>query len=199
MTHVRHLARGNGESRLLAFPLRLVVALGILGAPPLAAWFPSTESPLAAPTAITGLALAAGDTAREATPFLTLVTREGEVLVDEPLPASRSWRLEWTHSVAQVAIVDVYAWRDGAIYVTDQFTPYLDIAGLGNFAGRGDLIELDDGGYHLANIDLPLHGNAHDMIIGSRRAPSVLVVGEDRFELSATHPATHARIEVDLR
>ena len=143
--------------------------------------------------------LAAGDVMAGTTPYLTLTTRSGEVLVDVPLPDDHSWRLEWIHSVAQVKIVDVFAWREGVLYVTDQFTPYLDIAGLGAFAGRGDLTELADGGYHLANIDLPLHGNAHDLIIGSSRAPSVLIVGDSRFELSKTHPATHARIEVDLR
>lgn len=148
--------------------------------------------------------LAAGDGGAVAAdspraPYLQLTLRSGEVLIDTPLPADHRWRLEWTHSVAQVRVVDVFEWRDGTIYVTDQYTPYLDIAGLGNFAGRGELSELPDGSYHLQHIDLPLHGNAHDLIIGSRRAPSVLVVGEARFALSEAHPATHARIEVILR
>lgn len=121
------------------------------------------------------------------------------MLVSTPLPPDATWRIEWRHSVAQVLIVDLFAWRDGAMYVTDEFTPYLDIAGLGNFAGRGNLSQLSDGSYHLSDLNLALHGNAHDMIIGSVRAPTVLVVGERRFELSKTHPATHARIEVKSR
>ena len=45
-------------------------------------------------------------------------------------------------------------------------------------------------------IDMPLYGNAHEFIIGSERAPSVLVVGDRRFELSRMRPGTHARLEV---
>jgi hypothetical protein len=130
---------------------------------------------------------------------LTVTTRSGDVLVRTPLPPDATWRLEWRHSVAQVRIVEVFAWRDGTLYVTDQFTPFLDIAGLGNFDGRGTLTQLSDGSYHLSHIDLALHGNAHDLIIGSERAPTVLVVGGHRFELSESHPATHARIEVEQR
>lgn len=173
-------ARGAGRSRPLAFWLAVVVS-----------------------AAVAPLSLAAGDavpgTPAGGTAYLTLTTEGGEVLVDVPLPADNTWSLEWTHSVAQVQVVDTFAWRDGTIYVTDQYTPYLDIAGLGDFAGRGDLVELPGGGYHLANIDFPLHGNVHHMIIGSRRAPSVLVVGDRRFALSETHPATHARLEVKQR
>lgn len=142
-----------------------------------------------------GAAHAAGDSGW----LLTVTTRSGEVLVATPLPPDATWRLEWRHSVAQVRIVDMFAWRDGVMYVTDQYAPYLDIAGLGNFAGRGQLSQLADGSYHLSGIDLALHGNAHDLIIGSVRAPTVLVVGERRFPLSETHPATHARIEVKQR
>lgn len=187
-------ARGSGESRPLALVWWPVLSFGILAA--LAA--PLTLLP-GLKWGLPGNVFAAGDPIPEPVLYLTLTTGNGEVLVDAPLPADHTWSLEWTHSVAQVLIVDVFAWRDGTLYVTDQYTPFLDIAGLGNFAGRGDLSELPGGGYHLANIDLPLHGNAHDLIIGSTRAPSVLVVGESRFELSKTHPATHARIEVDLR
>ena len=147
------------------------------------------------PVAGAGWAHAGGD----AVLLLTVTTTNGEVLVSTPLPPGATWRIEWRHSVAQVQIVDVFAWRDGVLYVTDEYTPYLDIAGLGNFDGRGTLEQLADGSYHLSDIDLALHGNAHDLIIGSERAPTVLVVGEDRFALSETHPATHARIEVKQR
>jgi len=130
---------------------------------------------------------------------LSVTTRAGELLVSAPLPPDGTWRIEWLHSVARVKIVDVFAWRAGRIYITDQYTPYLDIAGLGAFAGRGTVVQLDDGTYHVADIDLELHGGSHDLIIGSALAPSVLVVGDQRYELSKTHPATHARIEVSRR
>lgn len=141
------------------------------------------------------LARAAGD----GWPVLTVTTLDEEVLVRVTLPPEATWSIAWTHSVAQVQIVDQFAWRDGIMYVTDQYTPYLDIAGLGGFAGRGEVLDVSTGGYHLANIDFPLYGNVHDLIIGSERAPTVLIVGTHRFELSRTHPATHARIEVSTR
>lgn len=142
---------------------------------------------------LVSLASAAGD---EPLLELYVTTRSGEVLLAATLPPDGTWRIEWVHSVAQVKVVDVYAYRAGRIFITDQYTPYLDIAGLGAFAGRGSVVQLADGTYHLSHIDFPLHGNSHDLIIGSELAPSVLVVGGQRFELSRTHPATHARIEV---
>ncbi len=129
-------------------------------------------------------------------PHLVVRTASGEVLVDAPLPPGGSWTLSWTHSVAQVTIRDVFAWRDGTMLLTDHYTPYLDIAGLGYTPGRGELVQEADGGYHIRGIDQPIYGNVFHHIIGTRRAPSVLIVGDQRFELSATHPGTHARIEV---
>lgn len=180
MSGARGAARGNGYSQPFAasWHQRLTLVLLLISA-----------------LASLGFASAAGDGQL----LLSVTTRSGEVLVSTPLPPDATWRLEWRHSVAQVLVVDLFAWRDGTMYVTDEFTPYLDIAGLGNFAGRGNLNQLGDGSYHLSDLALPLYGNAHDIIIGSVSAPTVLVVGERRFELSKTHPATHARIEVKLR
>lgn len=187
------VARDYGEGRSLAFTLR--TASPRAPAKRSRALRSSSLLTLACLLACQGYVQAGGD----AVAFLVLTTADGQVLVDVPLPADNTWRLEWTHSVAQVQVVDAFAWREGVMYVTDQYTPYLDIAGLGNFAGRGELRELPGGGYHLANIDFPLHGNVHSLIIGSSRAPSVLMVGDRRFALSETHPAAHARFEVHVR
>ena len=140
-------------------------------------------------------ALVAGP-ARAAVPHLVVTTADGEVLADAPLPGDGRWRLEWRHSVAQVQVVDVFEYRDGVMLVVEELTPYLDIAGLGGFAGRGTMEQLPDGRYRLSGIDMPLYGNAHEFIIGTERAPSVLVVGGRRFELSRMRPGTHARLEV---
>ena len=48
-------------------------------------------------------------------------------------------------------------------------------------------------------IDLPLPGNVHAIIIGTERAPSTLVVGDERFELTRLRPGEHARLEVLTR
>ncbi|HZW99096.1 MAG TPA: DUF1850 domain-containing protein [Trueperaceae bacterium] len=146
----------------------------------------------AAGLVLSGLALAAGD----ATPRLVVTTAAGEVLVDAALPGDMTWAIEWRHSVAQVTVVDQFAYRDGTMYVTGQVTPHLDIAGLGSFAGRGTMEQLPDGRYRLRDIDLPLHRNVHNVIIGTRRAPSVLVVSGQRYELTSMAPGAHARIEV---
>ncbi len=140
-------------------------------------------------------ALAAGGTE----PYLQVTTRAGEVLVDVPLPDSLTWTIEWRHSVAQVTVLDRFAYRDGVMYVTGQVSPYLDIAGLGGYAGRGEMTQLPDGRYQLSDLDLPLYGNVHNFIIGTERAPTVLVVGDQRFALTPNHAGEHARIEVIFR
>lgn len=132
-------------------------------------------------------------------PHLLVTTSAGEVLVDVPLPGSLTWTIEWRHSVAQVTVLDRFAYRDGVMYVTGQVSPYLDIAGLGGYAGRGSMIQLPDGRYQLSDLDLPLYGNVHNVIIGSERAPTVLVVGDRRFALTPGHAGEHARIEVIYR
>lgn len=143
--------------------------------------------------------LAAGEAVGGQPPVLTVTTRDGVELVRIDLPPDMTWEISWTHSVTGVQVVDAFAWRSGVMYVTDEYAPFLDIAGLGAFAGRGRLLRTPSGGYHLADIDFPLHGNVHNLIIGSERAPSVLVVGDQRFELSRSHPGVHARIEVHSR
>lgn len=147
--------------------------------------------------AVSAVIWAAGAGGQE--PHLVVTTRAGDVLVDVPLPEDSTWTIEWLHSVAGVKVFDRFAYVDGVMYVTDQVTPHLDIAGLGGFAGRGTMTQLPDGRYHLSDIDLPLHGNVHNVIIGTERAPTVLVVAGRRFELSHEHAGQHARIEVVLR
>lgn len=144
------------------------------------------------------LALSAAPAAADAAavPHVVVTTLDGEVLADAPLPDDGRWRIEWRHSVAQVVVVDLFEYRDGRLLVIEQVTPYLDIAGLGGFAGRGTMEQLPDGRYRLSGLDMPLHGNVHSFIIGTERAPSVLVVGDRRFELSRLRPGAHARLEV---
>lgn len=132
-------------------------------------------------------------------PRLVVTTGAGEVLVDVALPDTMTWSIQWLHSVAQVQVEDRFAYRDGAMYVTEQLSPHLDIAGLGGFAGRGTMTQLPDGRYLLSDIDLPLYGNVHNIIIGTHRAPTVLIVAGDRYELSREHAGEHARIEVIIR
>ncbi len=129
-------------------------------------------------------------------PQLVVVTEAGEELVRVSLKTDPTWEYVWTHSVAQVRVRDVFAWRDGTMRLTDQFTPYLDIAGLGHTPGRGTMRDDGDGGYWLADLDVPIAGNVHRFIIGTERAPSTLVHAGRSFELSETHPGVHARIEV---
>ena len=147
--------------------------------------------------ALMSLALAGGD--EGPLPRLVVTTADGVVLVDAPLPDDRAWRMEWVHSVARVTVVDTFAYEDGVVMVTGQITPHLDIAGLGAFAGRGTVERLPDGRYWLRGIDLPLPGNVHAIIIGTERAPSTLVVGDERFELTRLRPGEHARPEVLTR
>lgn len=148
---------------------------------------------------VCGALLITGALAGGTAPQLVVTTADGEELVVAPLPDEMTWQLEWRHSVAQVTVLDLFAFRGGTMLVVGQVTPYLDIAGLGGFAGRGTMEQLPDGTYRLSDIDLPIFGNVHNFIIGTERAPSVLIVGTERFELSRMRPGDHARIEVQWR
>ena len=139
------------------------------------------------------LALSAGDPSG---PILRVVTAAGEVIVERPLGGVAAWEIVWLHSVARVEIRDAFAWRDGAMLLTDHRTPYLDIAGLGEVPGRGEVVPDGRGGFHIRAIDERLRGDVHRFIIGSANAPSRLVHAGETFELSLTHPGVHARIEV---
>ncbi|MDF1522161.1 MAG: DUF1850 domain-containing protein [Trueperaceae bacterium] len=129
-------------------------------------------------------------------PELVVITDAGEELVRVSLKTDPTWEYVWTHSVAQVRVRDVFAYRDGTMLLTDQLTPLIDIAGLGHTPGRGDLRDDGDGGYWIADLDVPIAGNVHRFIIGTERAPTTLVHAGRSFELTATHPGVHARIEV---
>ncbi len=143
-----------------------------------------------------GLLPMALDALGRAGPELVVTTAAGEELVRVSLGADPTWAYVWVHSVAQVRVRDVFAWRDATMLLTDQMTPLIDIAGLGHTPGRGELRDDGDGGYWIAGIDAPIAGNVHRFIIGTERAPTTLVHAGRSFELSETHPGVHARIEV---
>ena len=146
--------------------------------------------------AMVGSLLVAYDLLGRRGPHLLVTTAAGEELVRVSLKSDPTWAYVWIHSVAQVQVRDVFAWRDGTMLLTDQLTPLIDIAGLGHTPGRGDLRDDGDGGYWIAGIDAPIAGNVHRFIIGTERAPTTLVHAGRSFELSETHPGVHARIEV---
>jgi len=127
---------------------------------------------------------------------LRVVTAAGEVLLRAPLGADPTWEVVWLHSVARVWVRDAFAWRDGTMLLTDQRTPYFDIAGLGHTPGRGELRDDGAGGFWIAGIDERLDGDVHRFVIGSAHAPTTLRVAGRTYDLSASHPGVRARIEV---
>jgi hypothetical protein len=120
----------------------------------------------------------------------------GEVIARVPLRGDPTWEVRWQHSVAGIVVRDVFAWRDGQMFLTDTLTPQLDVAGLGHTPGRGELRDDGEGGYWIADLDQPIRGNAYWVRIGSVHAPTVLVHGNREFRLSERHPGVRARIEV---
>jgi hypothetical protein len=120
----------------------------------------------------------------------------GDEVVRIALRDDPTWEVRWQHSVAGILVRDVFAWRDGQMLLTDTLTPQLDVAGLGHTPGRGELRDDGAGGYWIAGIDEPIRGNAYWIRIGSERAPTELVHGGRRYELSVAHPSVRARIEV---
>lgn len=149
--------------------------------------------------ALTGPVGAAGDAPFEGRPAaaeLWVITAAGDVLVREPLGRDPTWEIVWLHSVARVTVRDAFAWRDGTMLLTDQRTPFIDIAGLGHTPGRGELRDDGAGGYWIAGIDQRLIGDVHRFVIGSIHAPTTLRHAGRTFDLSASHPGVRARIEV---
>jgi hypothetical protein len=150
---------------------------------------------VAASLAIAGLAPAAGD-GLAAGPELWVRTAAGAPLLRLPLGDDPTWEIAWVHSVAGVVVRDAFAWRDGTMVLTDQRTPFIDIAGLGHIPGRGELRDDGAGGYWIAGIDQRLADDVHRFVIGSAHAPTTLLHGGHAYDLSATHPGVRARIEV---
>lgn len=104
--------------------------------------------------------------------------------------------IAWLHSVARIEVRDAFAWRDGGMWLTDQWTPLLDVAGLGHVAGRGELRPDGAGGHWIAGIDERLAGDVHHFVIGSAHAPTTLVHAGRAVDLSAVRPGERARLEV---
>lgn len=126
-------------------------------------------------------------------PLLLVVTDDGEVIVSAAIPELR-WELHWRHSVSGLWLKDAFAWRDGQLILTDAYTPDLDLAGLGYTPGRGALRRTPEG-YHLAGIDAVIPPT-HRFRLGTSLAPTILVIGEERFPLSERHPGVRVRFEV---
>jgi hypothetical protein len=126
-------------------------------------------------------------------PVLRVVADGGEVILRVAIPELR-WELHWRHSVSGVWLRDLFAWRDGAVVLTDAYAPNLDLAGMGHTPGRGELRFSPEGGYHIANIGEVISGVYFRL--GSSLAPTVLVVQGRRYQLSELYPGGRVRFEV---
>ena len=129
-------------------------------------------------------------------PELLVVSAEGHEVARIPLRTDPTWEVRWVHSVAGIVVRDIFAWRDGRMFLTDSLTPQLDVAGLGHTPGRGELRDDGEGGYWIAGIDEPVPGGSYWLRVGSKTAPTVLVHGAREYDLTQAHAGERVLLKV---
>jgi len=157
--------------------------------------------PLRLPLGLLGVALSLTLTAAaagEPGPWLRVITSDGTLVLSISLAAHPSWSLTWPHSVTGTPVSDTFRWDEGRMWLAEHRTRHLDIAGLGHTPGRGQVRDDGEGGFVIAEINEPLAGNVHRIIIGSELAPTTLWHAGVAYPLSTSHAGVRARLEVTL-
>ena len=129
-------------------------------------------------------------------PELLVVSADGDEVARISLRTDPTWEVRWVHSVAGIAVRDIFAWRDGHMLLTDSLTPRLDVAGLGHTPGRGELRDDGEGGHWIAGIDEPVPGGRYWLRVGSEAAPTVLVHGSREYDLTREHAGERVLLQV---
>ena len=127
-----------------------------------------------------------------AEPFLE-ITVEGRVLRTLPLPQGQELCLSWAHSVTGGEVADCFENRAGHLLLTRSYLHDF-AAGLGEVAGRGQLVAAPGGGYWIEGMDEPLPGNSLTLRIGAPRVGHVLRGARHQIDLSAKAPGARARL-----
>lgn len=97
---------------------------------------------------------------------LTVVTEQGEALVDEVAPAGSRWCIQWNHSVKLFTVLDCYRNAAGVMQLERSHQPDF-AAGLGHTEGRGEQVSDGQGGYWINAINEPVADNRYVLRVGS--------------------------------
>ncbi len=117
---------------------------------------------------MSGLFAEAGGSLASATASkrLTVVTEQGDTLVDTAAPEGSRWCIQWQHSVEHFTVLDCYRNAAGTLLLERSHQPDF-AAGLGHIFGRGEQVSDGEGGYWINAINEPVANNRYVLRVGS--------------------------------
>ncbi|MCO7228341.1 DUF1850 domain-containing protein [Halomonas sp. CnH100-B] len=117
---------------------------------------------------VSGLFAEAGGSLASATASkrLTVVTEQGDTLVDTAAPEGSRWCIQWQHSVEHFTVLDCYRNAAGTLLLERSHQPDF-AAGLGHIFGRGEQVSDGEGGYWINAINEPVANNRYVLRVGS--------------------------------
>lgn len=133
-----------------------------------------------------------------ATMRLTVVTEQGEALVDEAAPVGSRWCVQWNHSVKKFTVLDCYRNVAGVMQLERSHQPDF-AAGLGHIEGRGEQVSDGQGGYWINAINEPVVNNRYVLRVGSPAVNHQVVWPDgERPPVSLSESAPGQRVTIQL-
>lgn len=136
------------------------------------------------------------DAAAAADPALQLLDDGGAVLAQLPMREGAEICLRWSHSVTGGAVADCFENRAGRLTLTRSFL-HDYAAGLGEVAGRGQVVAALRGGYWIVDIDEAMPANSLTLRNGSDRVGHILAAAGQELPVS-DYVARGARVSLHL-
>ena len=134
--------------------------------------------------------------AAAADPALQLLDAGGAVLAQLPMREGAEICLRWSHSVTGGAVADCFENRAGRLTLTRSFL-HDYAAGLGEVAGRGQVVAAPRGGYWIVDIDEAMPANSLTLRNGSDRVGHILAAAGQELPVS-DYVARGARVSLHL-
>ncbi|RUR29662.1 DUF1850 domain-containing protein [Vreelandella andesensis] len=129
---------------------------------------------------------------------LAVVTEQGDILVDEPMPSGGRWCIQWQHSVEHFTVLDCYRNAAGIMQLERSHQPDF-AAGLGHIFGRGEQVSDGEGGYWINAIDEPVANNRYVLRVGSSAVNHQVVWPDgEHSAVSLSEYASGQRVTIQL-
>lgn len=129
---------------------------------------------------------------------LTVVSEQGETLVDAAAPDGSRWCIQWQHSVEHFTVLDCYRNAGGIMQLERSHQPDF-AAGLGHIYGRGEQVSDGEGGYWINAIDEPVANNRYVLRVGSMAVNhSVIWPAKEHTTVSLSERAAGQRVTIEL-
>lgn len=129
---------------------------------------------------------------------LAVVTEQGDILVDEAVPAGGRWCIRWQHSVEHFTVLDCYRNVAGVMQLERSHQPDF-AAGLGHIFGRGEQVSDGEGGYWINAINEPVANNRYVLRVGSQAVNHRVVWPDgEHATVSLSEHAAGQRVTIEL-